>query len=138
MKFLTVVLAFVLAATSSAFTSTFAGSNLVRPAVQSGSSISMYVKINVGEGEPVDSAVQRFRREVNRAGHMRVLRNRRYFENSQQKAIRKEEQARQRARMMRSRMRSAGVIVASTTPNSAQSVDKYLQQHRSGRIINEL
>uniref|UniRef100_A0A7S2Y4B7 30S ribosomal protein S21 n=1 Tax=Fibrocapsa japonica TaxID=94617 RepID=A0A7S2Y4B7_9STRA len=138
MKFLTVVLAFVLAATSSAFTSTFAGSNLVRPAVQSGSSISMYVKINVGEGEPVDSAVQRFRREVNRAGHMRVLRNRRYFENSQQKAIRKEEQARQRARMMRSRMRSAGVIVASTTPNSAQSVDKYLQQHRCGRIINDL
>jgi len=53
----------------------------------------------------VDSALQRWRRQVNRSGHLMVLRNRRYFENNQEKAIRKEAMARKRRSIMRSKMR---------------------------------
>ena len=45
--------------------------------------------MNVGDGEPIESALRRFKREVNKSGHLMELRHRRYFENSQEKKKRK-------------------------------------------------
>merc|ERR1711862_559766 len=59
------------------------------------------VKVEVGEGEPIESALRRFKREVNKSGHLMELRHRRYFENSQEKRKRKIVQARFRKRMER-------------------------------------
>ena len=59
------------------------------------------VKIDVGEGEPIESALRRFKREVNKSGHLQDLRYKRYFENSQDLKKRKIVQARFRVRMER-------------------------------------
>ncbi|GMH71189.1 hypothetical protein TL16_g12479 [Triparma laevis f. inornata] len=59
------------------------------------------VKISVSDGEPVESALRRFKREVNKSGHLMDLRHRRYFENSQEEKKRKLVQARNRKRMER-------------------------------------
>ncbi|GMI41123.1 hypothetical protein TrCOL_g12445 [Triparma columacea] len=59
------------------------------------------VEIQVGEGEPVESAIRRFKREVNKSGHLMELRHRRHFENSQEKKKRKLVQARNRKRLER-------------------------------------
>jgi small subunit ribosomal protein S21 len=63
--------------------------------------LGVSVKIDVGEGEPVESALRRFKREVNKSGHMMELRHRRYFENSQEKIKRKVKEARMRKRLER-------------------------------------
>ena len=47
------------------------------------------VKVEVGDGEPVESALRRFKREVNQSGHIMELRHKRFFENSQEKRKRK-------------------------------------------------
>lgn len=59
------------------------------------------MKVAVGEGEPIESALRRFKREVNKSGHLMELRHRRYFENSQEEKKRKIVQARNRKRMER-------------------------------------
>lgn len=59
------------------------------------------VKINVGEGEPIESALRRFKREVSKSGHLMELRHRRYFENSQERAKRKVKEARLRKKFER-------------------------------------
>ncbi|GMI04210.1 hypothetical protein TrRE_jg1818 [Triparma retinervis] len=59
------------------------------------------VEVSVGEGEPVESAIRRFKREVNKSGHLMELRHRRHFENSQEKKKRKLVQARNRKRLER-------------------------------------
>ena len=59
------------------------------------------VKIEVGEGEPIESALRRFKRQVNQSGHLMELRHKRYFENSQERKKRKIVQARFRVRMER-------------------------------------
>jgi small subunit ribosomal protein S21 len=69
--------------------------------------LNVDVKINVGDGEPIESALRRFKREVNKSGHLMDLRHRRHFENSQEKKKRKIKEGRMRVkfeRMQRKRM----------------------------------
>jgi small subunit ribosomal protein S21 len=69
--------------------------------------LSVNIKVNVGDGEPIESALRRFKREVNKSGHLMDLRHRRQFENSQEKVKRKIKEGRMRAkfeRMQRKRM----------------------------------
>lgn len=61
----------------------------------------------MGDGEPIESAIRRFKREVNKSGHLMELRHKRHFENSQERKIRKVKEARMRIkfeRMNRRRM----------------------------------
>ncbi|VEU44066.1 unnamed protein product [Pseudo-nitzschia multistriata] len=70
-------------------------------------SLDVKVKINVGDGEPIESALRRFKRAVSNSGHMMELRHKRYFENSQEKKKRKIKEGRLRKkfeRMQRKRM----------------------------------
>lgn len=67
--------------------------------------LAVSVKIDVGEGEPVESALRRFKREVNKSGHLMELRHRRYFENGQEKKKRKIKEGRMRKRLERMQRR---------------------------------
>ena len=71
----------------------------------SSTELGVSVKIDVGEGEPVESALRRFKREVNKSGHLMELRHRRYFENSQEKKKRKVKEGRMRKRLERMQKR---------------------------------
>merc|ERR1719437_283685 len=64
---------------------------------------ALHVKIGItlGDGEPIDSAIRRFKRECNKSGHLIELRHKLYFENSQEKRKRKIVQARNRRRLER-------------------------------------
>ena len=64
-------------------------------------SLAVSVKIEVGEGESIEQALRRFKREVNKSGHLMELRHRRHFENSQEKKKRKIKEGRMRIRMER-------------------------------------
>lgn len=67
------------------------------------------IKVTVGDGEPIESALRRFKREVSKSGHLMELRHKRYFENPQQRAIRKVKESRLRKkfeRMAKRRQRS--------------------------------
>ena len=55
----------------------------------------------VGDGEPIESALRRFKKEVSKSGHLFELRRRRYFETNTERKIRKAAAARRRARMFR-------------------------------------
>ena len=57
-------------------------------------SLPVKIKVNVGDGEPIESALRRFKREVSKSGHLMELRHKRYFENPQQRAIRKVKEGR--------------------------------------------
>ena len=77
----------------------------VRPS--STTELAVKVKVNVGDGEPIESALRRFKRAVNGSGHLMELRHKRYFENPQEKKKRKVKEARIRIkfeRMQRRRM----------------------------------
>ena len=69
--------------------------------LSSSTSLNVKVGVTVGDGEPIESAIRRFKREVNKSGHLIELRHKRYFENSQEKRKRKIVQARQRRRLER-------------------------------------
>jgi|AntAceMinimDraft_5_1070358.scaffolds.fasta_scaffold256779_1 ribosomal protein S21 len=43
----------------------------------------MDVQVVAGDGEPLESLLRRFKREVNNSGHLMELKHRRYFENGQ-------------------------------------------------------
>lgn len=78
-------------------------SHLARPSTD----LAVKIKVNVGDGEPIESALRRFKREVSKSGHLMELRHKRHFENSQEKAIRKVKEGRMRKkfeRMQRKRM----------------------------------
>lgn len=69
--------------------------------------LSVKIKVEVGDGEPIESALRRFKREVNKSGHLIELRHKRHFENSQEKKKRKIKEGRMRKkfeRMQRRRM----------------------------------
>ena len=78
---------------------------ITAPAAASSTSLAVSVKVEVGEGESIEQALRRFKREVNKSGHLMELRHRRYFENSQQKKKRKVKEARMRIRMERMQRR---------------------------------
>jgi small subunit ribosomal protein S21 len=63
------------------------------------------IKVMVRDGEPVDSALRRFKREVNKSGHLMELRHRKHFENSQEKAKRKIREGRMRRKFERMQAR---------------------------------
>ena len=76
---------------------------MARPAT----ALNVNVKVEVGDGEPIESALRRFKREVNKSGHLMELRHKRYFENPQERKKRKVKEARMRKkfeRMQRRRM----------------------------------
>lgn len=73
----------------------------------SSSALNVKIKVVLGDGEPIESAIRRFKREVNKSGHLMELRHKRYFENSQERQKRKVKEARMRVkfeRMQRRRM----------------------------------
>jgi len=51
------------------------------------------VEVEVEQGEPLEKALRRFRKATNMCGHLRLLRNRRQFESSHDKKIRKEKES---------------------------------------------
>ena len=62
------------------------------------------VEIEIEQGEPLEKALRRFRKATNMSGHLRLLRNRRTFENAHDKKIRKDKESLMRqARARRSR-----------------------------------
>ena len=64
---------------------------------------SRRVEIELEDGEPIEKALRRFRKASNMCGHLRLLRNRKTFENNHDKAIRKKkESAMRQARARRS------------------------------------
>lgn len=66
------------------------------------------VTIIVGDNEPIENALKRFKREANKSGHLRELRHRRHFENGQEKKKRKIREAGMRRRFERiNRQRNA-------------------------------
>ena len=69
--------------------------------------LAVKIRVEVGDGEPIESAIRRFKREVNKSGHLMELRHKKHFENSQEKKKRKVKEARMRKkfeRMQRRRM----------------------------------
>jgi len=65
----------------------------------------MDVTVVVGDGEPIESAIRRFKKEVTKSGHLYELRRRRYFETNTEKRLRKSAAARRKARMARNMKR---------------------------------
>ena len=69
--------------------------------------LAVKIKVELGNGEPIESALRRFKKEVSKSAHLMELRHRRYFENSQDKVKRKKKEAGMRRkfeRMQRKRM----------------------------------
>merc|ERR1719168_401053 len=63
--------------------------------------LGVSIKVNIGDGEPLESALRRFKREVNKSNHLRELRHRRYFENKQDRKKRKIREAGMRRKFER-------------------------------------
>ena len=63
------------------------------------------IKINTRSGESVDSVIMRLRREVNKSGHLRTLRHKRFHEDAREKKKRKVAEARRKMKFMRQRKR---------------------------------
>ncbi|GJQ12246.1 hypothetical protein GpartN1_g4037.t1 [Galdieria partita] len=61
--------------------------------------VSMEVRVDVGESEPIDSAIARFRREVSKSGHILELKRRQEFEPNSVKRQRKRKQAVRKAKL---------------------------------------
>ena len=59
------------------------------------------VSVSLNEGEPIENAIKRFKREVSKSGHLFELRHKRYFENTQERKKRKIREAGMRRRMER-------------------------------------
>mmetsp|Transcript_20661 Transcript_20661/g.33255 ORF Transcript_20661/g.33255 Transcript_20661/m.33255 type:complete len:109 (-) Transcript_20661:282-608(-) len=101
---LSFLLSLLLAALVALNTSAFAPQPAFhRPAT----ALDVKIKVTVGDGEPIESAIRRFKREVNNSGHLMELRHKRYFETTQEKKKRKVKEGRMRKkfeRMQRRRM----------------------------------
>mmetsp|Transcript_5238 Transcript_5238/g.6100 ORF Transcript_5238/g.6100 Transcript_5238/m.6100 type:complete len:110 (+) Transcript_5238:95-424(+) len=70
--------------------------------------LGVKILVEVEDGEPIESALRRFKREVNKSQHLREMRHRRYFENKQDKMKRKHKemgQVRKFERMQNRRQR---------------------------------
>lgn len=68
------------------------------------SSTAYDVQVTVGENEPEDKLIGRFRREVLKAGVIQECKRRRFFETSQEKRKRKVREAAKRNRRIRNRL----------------------------------
>lgn len=76
------------------------------PAAANANGLRMDVTVVVGDGEPIESAIRRFKKEVTKSGHLYELRRRRYFETNTEKRLRKAAAARRKARMARNMKRN--------------------------------
>merc|ERR1719387_1669720 len=104
-RFATLVGLCALAHTSVFFTSpavrpTTAVSPLVKPL---SATHPPNVKISVKDGESIEQTIMRFRREVNKSGHLRLLRTKRYFEDAREKKKRKVREMQMKKKFMRNR-----------------------------------
>jgi small subunit ribosomal protein S21 len=63
--------------------------------------LAVNIKVDVGDSEPIESALRRFKREVSKSGHLIELRHKRYFENPQEKNKRKIKEGRLRIKFER-------------------------------------
>lgn len=61
----------------------------------------MEVTVVVGDGEPIESALRRFKKEVMKSGHLFELKRRRYFETNTEKRLRKSAASKRKARIQR-------------------------------------
>lgn len=59
------------------------------------------IKIILRPNESVDSAIMRLRREVNKSGHLRTLRTKRYHEDKREKYKRKQVESRRKLKFFR-------------------------------------
>lgn len=64
------------------------------------------VEIELEDGEPIEKALRRFRKSTNACGHLRIVRNRKTFENSHDKSIRKKKESMMRLARARRSARS--------------------------------
>ena len=64
------------------------------------------VEIELENGEPIEKALRRFRKASNACGHLRILRNRKTFENAHDKKIRKTKESSMRLARARRSARS--------------------------------
>ena len=77
--------------------------NLV--ATVSATELPVKITVTVGDGEPIESALRRFKREVSKSGHLIELRHRKTFENSQERKKRKIKEGRLRRKFERMQKR---------------------------------
>jgi len=71
----------------------------------SDTSIEMRVRVLVNPGEPVDSALRRFKKEVVKAGILQEVKRRQFFESNTEKRLRRTALQKQRARQATQRNR---------------------------------
>jgi small subunit ribosomal protein S21 len=71
----------------------------------SNTALAVQIKVDIGDGEPIESALRRFKREINKSGHLMDLRHKRYFETTQAKKIRKVKEGRMRKKFERMQKR---------------------------------
>ncbi|MQM08836.1 hypothetical protein Taro_041691 [Colocasia esculenta] len=80
------------------------------------------VQVTVGEDEPEEVLLRRFRREVTRAGVIQECKRRRFFENKQEEKKRKAREAGRRNRRRRSGPRT-GSYSSTPGPSSKPAVE---------------
>eukprot|EP00282_Hemiselmis_andersenii_P018068 CAMPEP_0114126284 /NCGR_PEP_ID=MMETSP0043_2-20121206/9750_1 /TAXON_ID=464988 /ORGANISM="Hemiselmis andersenii, Strain CCMP644" /LENGTH=123 /DNA_ID=CAMNT_0001219263 /DNA_START=32 /DNA_END=403 /DNA_ORIENTATION=- len=61
------------------------------------------INVFVNEGEPIESALRRFKNAVSKSGHLNELRRRKRFETNKEKEIRKEKEGHRKRRMAKMR-----------------------------------
>jgi small subunit ribosomal protein S21 len=89
-------------------------------------SLNVKIKIEVGSNEPIESALRRFKRAVNKSGHLMELRHRRFFETPQESKKRKVKEARLRIKFERMQRRRMMNNNNNQSPNS--NAPKKVQQ----------
>merc|ERR1719231_1052113 len=75
------------------------------------------IKINVRSGESVDSVIMRLRREVNKSGHLRTLRHKRYFEDPREKKKRKSRELQLKRKFENAKQRRQRQMRSASGPN---------------------
>mmetsp|Transcript_23050 Transcript_23050/g.32186 ORF Transcript_23050/g.32186 Transcript_23050/m.32186 type:complete len:111 (+) Transcript_23050:65-397(+) len=95
------LLALLVSALAAVSTVAFAPVPAFKAPVASETALAVKISVQVGDGEPIESALRRFKREINKSGHLMELRHRRYFENSQEKKKRKVKEGRMRKKFER-------------------------------------
>uniref|UniRef100_A0A7S2ZBU8 30S ribosomal protein S21 n=1 Tax=Rhodosorus marinus TaxID=101924 RepID=A0A7S2ZBU8_9RHOD len=79
----------------------FHGAQIVANAPAPRARVNMEVAVNLEDGENIEQALRRFKREVLRSGHLMEIRRRKNFETSTERRIRKEAMSKKRQRIAR-------------------------------------
>ncbi|KAJ1493404.1 hypothetical protein T484DRAFT_1929240 [Baffinella frigidus] len=80
-----------------------------RPAALSPlSQLSMVdIKVSVNDGEPIESAIRRFKMACSKSGHLMELKRRKTFETNNEKMIRKDKESMRNRSMAKRKQREA-------------------------------